>query len=98
MAGASLYVTEIPEDARVIDTRPAAAFDAWHWPGSIRRDLADVEADYGALDRTCTYVLLCAEGIRTAYVAELMQKDGYEAYSYLGGAPRLRRASGITQL
>ncbi|MDH3733593.1 MAG: tRNA 4-thiouridine(8) synthase ThiI [Gemmatimonadota bacterium] len=98
IAGAALYVTKVPAGAVVIDTRPAAAFDAWHWPGSTRRNLEDVEAGYRELDRTETYVLLCAEGIRTAYVAEQMQRDGYEAYSFLGGAPRLRRDAGVGQL
>lgn len=93
MVGAGLYVTEIPEGADVIDTRPAEAFEAWHWPGAARRDLEALEASFGELDRTRTYVLVCAEGIRTAYVAEHMQREGFEAYSFLGGAPRLRRLS-----
>jgi len=98
LVGAALYVTEIPEGAMVIDTRPARAFDAWHLPGSTRRDLDDVEATFSELDRSRTYVLLCAEGLRTAYVAEVMQRAGYEAYSFLGGAPRLRREVGAPQL
>lgn len=93
MVGAGLYVTEIPEDADVIDTRPPEAFEAWHWPGAARRDLDALEASFGELDKTRTYVLVCAEGIRTAYVAEHMQREGFEAYSFLGGAPRLRRLS-----
>ena len=36
-------------------------------------------------------MLCCAEGVRTAYLAEVMQSQGYEAYSFLGGAPRMRR-------
>ena len=98
MVGAALYVTEIPDGATVIDTRPAAAFEAWHLPGSTRRDLDEVEATYSRLDRSGTYVLLCAEGLRTAYVAEVMQRAGYEAYSFLGGVPRLRRETGAPQL
>ncbi|MFV1986202.1 MAG: tRNA uracil 4-sulfurtransferase ThiI [Gemmatimonadota bacterium] len=98
MVGAALYVTEIPEGATVIDTRPVAAFEAWHLPGSTRRDLDEVEATYSRLDRSGTYVLLCAEGLRTAYVAEVMQRAGYEAYSFLGGVPRLRREAGAAQL
>jgi thiamine biosynthesis protein ThiI len=98
LVGAALYVTEIPEGAMVIDTRPARAFEAWHLPGSTRRDLDDVEATFSELDRSRTYVLLCAEGLRTAYVAEVMQRAGYEAYSFLGGAPRLRREVGAPQL
>ena len=91
MVGAGLYVREIPPGARVIDTRPAQAFEAWHWPGSVNVDLVEIESDYRKLDRGRTYVLVCAEGIRTAYVVERMQRDGFEAYSFLGGAPRLRR-------
>jgi thiamine biosynthesis protein ThiI len=98
LVGAALYVTEIPEGATVIDTRPVSAFEAWHLPGSTRRDLSEVEATFPEFDKTATYVLLCAEGLRTAYVAEVMQRAGYEAYSFLGGAPRLRRELGAARL
>ena len=91
MVGASLYVTAVPEGAAIIDTRPREAFESWHWPGAARRDLAALERDFRDLDRSATYVLCCAEGIRTAYLAELMQRAGYEAYSFLGGTPRMRR-------
>ena len=91
MVGASLYVTAVPESAEIIDTRPAQAFESWHWPGAVRRDLMELERDFADLDRTATYVLCCAEGVRTAYLAEAMQRAGYEAYSFLGGAPRMRR-------
>ncbi|MDX1578247.1 MAG: rhodanese-like domain-containing protein, partial [Gemmatimonadota bacterium] len=91
LVGAGLYVTDVPPDARVIDTRPSDAFETWHWPGADHRPIEELERAFGELDRSHTYVLYCAEGIRTAYLAELMQREGYEAYSFLGGAPRLRR-------
>ena len=96
MVGAALYITTVPEKATVIDTRPAEAFEAWHWPGATRRDLGDLESQFRDLDKSETYVLCCAEGIRTAYVAELMQRQGYEAYSFLGGAPGMRRVRSRT--
>ena len=96
MVGAALYVTVVPEKATVIDTRSVEAFELWHWPGATRRDLDDLESQFRSLDRSETYVLCCAEGIRTAYVAELMQRQGYEAYSFLGGAPGMRRARSRT--
>ncbi|WP_419161829.1 tRNA uracil 4-sulfurtransferase ThiI [Candidatus Palauibacter sp.] len=92
MAGASLYVTDVPQGAAIIDTRPREAFESWHWPGATRQDLLALERDFGGLDRETTYILCCAEGVRTAYLAEVMQRAGYEAYSFLGGAPRMRRA------
>ncbi len=88
---ANLYVSTIPDEARVIDTRPAEAYATWHWPGSENRPLEALERDHRDLDREGTYVLVCAEGIRTAYLAERLQLEGFEAYSFLGGAPRLRR-------
>jgi len=91
MAGAALYVGTVPEGAAVIDTRPSEAFEGWHWPGAERRDLSDLQNNFKDLDRTETYVLVCAEGIRTAYLVEEMQREGYEAYSFLGGGPRMRR-------
>ena len=90
MVGASLYVTEVPDGAVILDTRPRDAFEVWHWPGATRRDLPQLERDFGELDRDTTYVLCCTEGVRTAYLAEIMQRAGYEAYSFLGGAPRMR--------
>ncbi|MCG8466624.1 MAG: tRNA 4-thiouridine(8) synthase ThiI, partial [Gemmatimonadetes bacterium] len=91
MVGAALYVTAVPEDAEVIDTRSREAYETWHWPGATLRELSELGRSFGELDRTKTYVLVCAEGIRTAYLAEEMQRAGYEAYSFLGGGPRLRR-------
>ena len=35
-------------------------------------------------------MLYCEYGVQTAHVAEIMQRVGYEAYSFRGGAPRLR--------
>ncbi|WP_420440751.1 tRNA uracil 4-sulfurtransferase ThiI [Candidatus Palauibacter sp.] len=91
MVGASLYVAEVPDGAVILDTRSRAAFEAWHWPGATPRDLPQLERGFGELDRDATYVLCCTEGVRTAYLAEVMQRAGYEAYSFLGGAPRMRR-------
>jgi thiamine biosynthesis protein ThiI len=45
----------------------------------------DLGRDIGRLDRDPTYILYCAHGIQTAYLAERMQRAGYEAYSFKGG-------------
>jgi thiamine biosynthesis protein ThiI len=91
VVGPNLYVSEIPPGARVIDTRQPQSFNGWHWPDAEHRAFEDLERQYSALDRGLTYVLVCAEGVRTAFLAERMQQDGFEAYSFLGGAPRLRK-------
>ncbi|MFQ5889277.1 MAG: tRNA uracil 4-sulfurtransferase ThiI [Gemmatimonadota bacterium] len=87
----ALFVEDVPEGAIVIDTREEAEYRSWHWPGSIRRDFDELLRRYGELDRDEEYVLYCAQGLRSGQLAERMQAAGYEAYSFRGGLPGLRR-------
>jgi thiamine biosynthesis protein ThiI len=84
-----LFATEIPEGAVVLDCREPHHFRHWHYPGAERRDIADLAARFKQLDKTRTYVLYCSFGVQTAYLAEVMQREGYEAYSFKGGARQL---------
>lgn len=86
-----VFITEIPDDAVVLDCRSEAHFASWHLPGAEHRDEWDLQTSYSDLDRDRTYVLYCAQGTRTARLAELMQREGYEAYSFRGGVGGLRR-------
>ena len=85
-----LYTTDISPDAVVIDTRTPAMFEAWHYPGANQRDFWDILRDYSSLDRKKTYVLYCDLGLKTAQLAEKMQKAGFEAYSFKGGLRALK--------
>ncbi|MEJ2679406.1 MAG: tRNA 4-thiouridine(8) synthase ThiI [Gemmatimonadota bacterium] len=80
-----LFAEDVPDDAVVIDCRPEAQYRHWHLPGAERRDDWDLLRDFRKLDRDAHYVLYCAQGIQTAYIAEKMQRAGYEAYSFRGG-------------
>lgn len=80
-----LFIDEIPEGAVVLDCRPAAQFRTWHLRGATNREEWELLRDFARLDRAPTYVLYCAHGIQTAYIAEKMQRAGYEAYSFRGG-------------
>jgi thiamine biosynthesis protein ThiI len=84
-----LFATEIPPGAVVFDCRPEAQYRAWHLRGAQHRDEWELLRDYRRLDRERTYVLYCAHGIQTAYLAEKMQKAGLEAYSFRGGVRAL---------
>jgi thiamine biosynthesis protein ThiI len=86
-----LFTSEIPGNAIVIDCRPQAQYQAWHLPGAIQRDEWDLLRDFKHLDRTRPYVLYCAHGIQTAYIAEKMQNAGFEAYSFKGGLRGIMR-------
>ncbi len=80
-----IFATEIPEGAVVIDCRPEPQYAAWHLPGAQQREEWELARQIGRLDKNPTYVLYCAHGIQTAYLAERMQRAGYEAYSFKGG-------------
>ena len=77
-------------DAVVIDTRTPAQYKPWHYPGATHRDFWDLLRDYASLDRNKTYVLYCDLGLKTAQLAEKMQKGGFEAYSFKGGVRALK--------
>lgn len=85
LAASYLFTEQIPDDAVVIDCRPAAQYRTWHLRGAEQRDEWELLRDFRRLDRDRTYVLYCAHGIQTAYLAEKMQRAGYEAYSFRGG-------------
>jgi thiamine biosynthesis protein ThiI len=86
-----LFATEIPEGAVVLDCREPHHYAAWHYPGAVRRDLDDLLRRFRELDKARTYVLCCAYGVQTAYLAEAMQRQGYEAYSFTDGVRGLMR-------
>ena len=85
-----LFTEEVPDGAVVLDCRPAHQYQAWHYPGAELSTLADAPARLKTLTKDRTCVLYCECGVQTAHLAELMQRAGYEAYSFRGGAPRLR--------
>ncbi len=86
-----LFTIEISGNAAVLDCRDTHHYRAWHYPGADRWDLPELAARFRDLDKTRTYVLYCNFGVQSAHVAELMQRDGYEAYSFKGGLRELMR-------
>lgn len=85
LAAPYLFVEDIAPDAVVLDCRPLAQYKAWHLKGAKHMEEWELLRDFRRLDRDRTYVLYCAHGIQTAYLAERMQRHGYEAYSFRGG-------------
>jgi thiamine biosynthesis protein ThiI len=84
-----IFATDIQEDAVVLDCREPHHYRAWHYPGAEQRDLSELAAHFRKLDKARTYVLYCTFGVQSAYVAEAMQREGYEAYSFKGGLRQL---------
>jgi tRNA uracil 4-sulfurtransferase len=89
-----LFTEDIPAGAAVLDCRPLPQFRAWHLPGAEHHDEIELLRGFRRLDKDRTYVLYCAHGIQTAYIAEKMQRAGYEAYSFKGGMRGVLRLAG----
>lgn len=97
VAGESVFVDAVPVGASVLDTRASESFRNWHWKGAEHREYADLLVDFRKLSREFTYVLYCEFGLKSARLAELMQKAGYEAYSFLGGVKGLRSLASLSE-
>ncbi len=84
-----LFVDEIPDGAVILDCRTPHHFKAWHFPGAEQRNLDELARDFRKLEKERTYVLYCSFGVLTAHLAEVMQREGYDAYSFRGGVRQL---------
>ncbi|MDE2677618.1 MAG: THUMP domain-containing protein [Gemmatimonadota bacterium] len=88
-----LWVDALPDEARLIDCRPAQQDDGWRHPRARRvlpRDFPDLAA---TLDRDARYVLFCDNGVQSGQFANLLQAVGYEAYALKEGT-RAARSGG----
>jgi thiamine biosynthesis protein ThiI len=90
MVESYLFTEEVPEDAVVIDVRGEDEWEAWHYPGSVRRDPWELADHLRELDRDRTYLLYCDAGTQAVFLAEQMQREGLEAYAFRGGTSSLR--------
>jgi thiamine biosynthesis protein ThiI len=86
-----VLTSNIPKDAVVLDCQPEHLYRAWHLPGAKHCDPSELIDNPRRLDRDRTYVLYCAEGTQAAYLAELLQRAGLDAYAFDGGASALER-------
>ena len=85
-----IEVTRVPEGATVIDLRPRQEYASWHYPQALRLDFRRALEAYPSFDRTRTYVLYCDLSLMSSHLAELMRKDGFDAFYFKGGTSALR--------
>jgi len=91
LSPSAIEVDHVPDGATVLDLRPAEAFQAWHYPGSLRLDFSQAVAAYPSFGRDRTYLLVCEVGLKSAHLAEHMQQAGFAAYHLKGGTKVLMR-------
>ena len=66
-------------------------YNTWQRLGARRAAPADVLEGVRELSKERTYVLYCDVGVQTAPVAEILQRLGYQVYSFRGGTRGIAR-------
>lgn len=84
-----LEIDRVPGDATVIDLRPKASWQAWHYPGALQMDFQNALQAFPSFDRDRGYVLVCEVGLKSAHLAERMQGAGFRAWNFRGGLKEL---------
>jgi thiamine biosynthesis protein ThiI len=88
-----LQVEQVPPGAVLIDLRPREQYLGWHPEGALHLEPAQALRAYPSFDRSKIYVLSCDLGLVSAHLAELMRKDGFDAFHLRGGTRALRRSA-----
>jgi thiamine biosynthesis protein ThiI len=86
-----LQIERIPAGATVIDLRSRGEYRAWHWPDALWLDFPQAVRGFPHFDRGQTYVLYCEFGLKSAHLADLMRREGFEAFHVRGGTRGLKR-------
>jgi thiamine biosynthesis protein ThiI len=86
-----LETDRVPEGATVVDLRSKPEFASWHYPGAVRLDFPEALRAFPDFDRSRPYLLYCEFGLKSAHLAELMRREGFEAFHIRGGTRALRR-------
>jgi len=84
-----LQTLVVPDGATVIDLRSKAAWQGWHYPEALHLDFQRAMALFSKFDKQQRYVLYCEFGLKSAHLAELMQRAGYDATHFGGGLKAL---------
>ncbi len=89
-----IEIAEVPPGALVIDLRPRAQYEGWHWPDALHLDFGHALEAWPAFAPDRDYVLTCEFGLKSAHLAEQMRKAGFRAFHLRGGTRALRRLAG----
>jgi len=87
-----LAVDAIPPGATLLDLRAREQYQGWHHPDALHLEFAQALRAYPSFDRAQRYVLSCDLGLLSAHLAQVMRKEGFDAWYLRGGTRTLRRS------
>lgn len=81
----TVKVTEVPEDAQIVDVRSQMEWDDGHAAGSIHIPMEEIPSRYGELDLDSDIYLMCRSGGRSTQVATWLEENGIDTIVITGG-------------
>jgi len=86
-------VSELPDDAVLVDVREADEWAAGHAPGAVHIPLGELPSRLGELPETDDAVaVVCRSGGRSARAVQWLAHQGYDVVNVEGGMLEWQRA------
>lgn len=89
----NLYIEHLPENCVVIDVRPKNVFSSCHYPEAINVEFEHLLAIAPKLPNNKPYILYCSISIQSVVAAEVLQKQGLQAFCFKGGTSAIMKLS-----
>jgi phage shock protein E len=91
------FKTKIESGATLIDVRTVEEYASGHITGSLNMDIKNpsFEGNVAMLDKSKTYAVYCASGVRSGQAAELMRKSGFTSVFALAGGIKSWKEKGL---
>lgn len=93
-----LEANDIPPGAAILDLRSKAAYLHWHYPDALFMDFTSALRAYPSMPKDQPYVVYCEFGLKSAHLAELMRREGFDSRHFkrgLGDVLSLAKSKGI---
>jgi len=84
-------VAELPEEAQILDVRPAAMAELSTIPEAKNIPFTELRDRLAELDRSKPVVTVCNLGKTSYFAARVLTQNGFEAQSYTGGIKASRQ-------
>jgi len=81
----TVELTQLPDDAVLIDVREDDEWTAGHAPGAVHVPLGDIPARLGELPADGTLYVICRSGGRSARATAFLNTNGWDAVNVADG-------------
>lgn len=81
----SVTVTEVPEEAQLIDVREVDEFEAVHAQTAVNMPMSNFMSFVDSIDKDREVYLICKSGGRSAQVGQYLETSGFDVINVEGG-------------